>query len=293
MMLHVWWKETPIKTVSHLRLQERALMNVTSTAFEMRGQDVYTSDVYPAARKKTNTALESGPIGKNMITEIWFSLHVWCVSHCKEKTNTALESGPIGKNMITEIWFSFHLDGRNENPLQMYLQARFFVCVKSSDNHGIEWQSTDNLGYGTTDWWPQGLSVLQRKQNQVTDPSAKGSLTNTIMCMIFYSTDLLMPQRRMNFKWKKIILLQNVSVSSRYNFYKALSSGNLSSSSLYYTALLWQKEASDKSDISWKRAKCVCHFHWRQWNIHDVLPNIYLLEGWVFMHKIWSGRRAH
>ena len=27
------------------------------------------------------------------------------------------------------------------------------------------------------------------------------------------------------------------------------------------TALLWQKEASDKSEISWKRAKCVCHFH--------------------------------
>ena len=28
-----------------------------------------------------------------------------------------------------------------------------------------------------------------------------------------------------------------------------------------YTALLWQKEASDKSAISCKRAKCVCHFH--------------------------------
>ena len=27
------------------------------------------------------------------------------------------------------------------------------------------------------------------------------------------------------------------------------------------TALLWQKEASDKSDISCKRAKCVCHLH--------------------------------
>ena len=26
------------------------------------------------------------------------------------------------------------------------------------------------------------------------------------------------------------------------------------------SALLWQKEASDKSDISCKRAKCVCHF---------------------------------
>ena len=28
-----------------------------------------------------------------------------------------------------------------------------------------------------------------------------------------------------------------------------------------YTALIWQKEASDKSDISRKRAKCVCHLH--------------------------------
>ena len=27
------------------------------------------------------------------------------------------------------------------------------------------------------------------------------------------------------------------------------------------TALLWQKEASDKSEISCKKAKCVCHFH--------------------------------
>ena len=27
------------------------------------------------------------------------------------------------------------------------------------------------------------------------------------------------------------------------------------------TALNWQKEASDKSEISRKRAKCVCHLH--------------------------------
>ena len=42
-----------------------------------------------------------------------------------------------------------------------------------------------------------------------------------------------------------------------------------------YTALRWQKKASDKSDISCKRAKCVCHFmHSVQY--HDVLPNISL-----------------
>ena len=29
---------------------------------------------------------------------------------------------------------------------------------------------------------------------------------------------------------------------------------------IYNAALLWQKEASDKSEISCKRAKCVCHF---------------------------------
>ena len=58
------------------------------------------------------------------------------------------------------------------------------------------------------------------------------------------------------------------------------------------TALLWQKEASDKSDISCKRAKCVCHLHWRQWNIMMSYLT-YLLAGWVFMHKIWPGRRAH
>ena len=48
-----------------------------------------------------------------------------------------------------------------------------------------------------------------------------------------------------------------------------------------HSALIWQKEASDKGDISGKQAKCVC-----QWNIR-------ILAGWVFMHKILPGRRAH
>ena len=56
--------------------------------------------------------------------------------------------------------------------------------------------------------------------------------------------------------------------------------------------LIWQKEASDKSDISRKRAKCVCHLHWRQWNIMMSYLT-YLLVGWVFLHEIWPGRRVH
>ena len=60
-----------------------------------------------------------------------------------------------------------------------------------------------------------------------------------------------------------------------------------------HTALLWQKEASDKRDISCKRAKCICHFHWRQWNIMIFYFTYLLIAGWVFMHKIWPGRRAH
>ena len=59
-----------------------------------------------------------------------------------------------------------------------------------------------------------------------------------------------------------------------------------------YTALLWQKEASDKIEISCKRANCVRHFHWRQWNIMMSYLT-YLWAGWVFMHKIWHGKRAH
>ena len=51
------------------------------------------------------------------------------------------------------------------------------------------------------------------------------------------------------------------------------------------SALIWQKEASDKSDISRKRAKCVCHLHWRQWNIMMSYLT-YLLVGWVFLHEI-------
>ena len=60
---------------------------------------------------------------------------------------------------------------------------------------------------------------------------------------------------------------------------------------LSYSALIWQKEASDKSDISRKRAKCVCHLDWRQWNIMMSYLT-YLLVGWVFLHEIWPGRRA-
>ena len=47
-----------------------------------------------------------------------------------------------------------------------------------------------------------------------------------------------------------------------------------------------------QSDISRKRAKCVCHLHWRQWNIMMSYLT-YLLVGWVFLHEIWPGRRAH
>ena len=50
------------------------------------------------------------------------------------------------------------------------------------------------------------------------------------------------------------------------------------------SALIWQKEASDKSDISCKRAKCVCHLHWRQWNIMMSYLT-YLLVGLVFCMK--------
>ena len=51
------------------------------------------------------------------------------------------------------------------------------------------------------------------------------------------------------------------------------------------SALLWQKEASDKSDISCNRAKCVCHFYWRQWNIvMSYLSNISLIK----QDECWS-----
>ena len=52
----------------------------------------------------------------------------------------------------------------------------------------------------------------------------------------------------------------------------------------------WQKEASDKSEISGKTAKCVCHFHCCQWNIM-ILYLTCLLIGWAFMHKNWP--KAH
>ena len=51
---------------------------------------------------------------------------------------------------------------------------------------------------------------------------------------------------------------------------------------IYHTALLWQKEVGDKSDISCKRANCVCHLHRDQWNI--IIPYLtYLLPEWVYL----------
>ena len=74
--------------------------------------------------------------------------------------------------------------------------------------------------------------------------------------------------------------------------YPCCNNSRLCSLVVYYSALIWQKEASGKSDISRTRATCVCHLHWRQWNIRMSYLT-YLLVGWVFLHDIWPGRRAH
>ena len=92
--------------------------------------------------------------------------------------------------------------------------------------------------------------------------------------------------------------LKKVNISFTWTFYRTVvlcipvTPNSKMMVSSRYTALIWQKEASDKCDISCKRAKCVCHFHWRQWNIMMSYLT-YLLAGWVFMHKIWPGRRVH
>ena len=58
------------------------------------------------------------------------------------------------------------------------------------------------------------------------------------------------------------------------------------------SALIWQKEASDKSDIGLVKEQNVSsHLHWRQWNI--MLSYLtYLLVGWVFLHEIWPGQKS-
>ena len=58
----------------------------------------------------------------------------------------------------------------------------------------------------------------------------------------------------------------------------------------YYTALLWQKEATLENQISRKWAKYVCHVHWRQCNI--ILSWLkYLSAGWVFLLQTQNGSR--
>ena len=54
-----------------------------------------------------------------------------------------------------------------------------------------------------------------------------------------------------------------------------------------YSALLWQKEASDENEISCKLAKCVCHLHWHQCTIMMSWLK-YLSAGWVFLLKTQS-----
>ena len=55
-----------------------------------------------------------------------------------------------------------------------------------------------------------------------------------------------------------------------------------------YSALLWQKEGSDKSEISCKRAECICHFHWCQWII--IMSHLtYLSAWWVFSIQFGLG----
>ena len=53
----------------------------------------------------------------------------------------------------------------------------------------------------------------------------------------------------------------------------------------YSSALLWQKEACDKSDIFLKGDKCDCHFHWRQWNIMSYLTYISLSRMRVYAYS--------
>ena len=53
-----------------------------------------------------------------------------------------------------------------------------------------------------------------------------------------------------------------------------------------------RKQVTKVTFLVSKRAKCVCHLHWRQWNIMMSYLT-YLLAGWVFMHKFWPARRAH
>ena len=57
--------------------------------------------------------------------------------------------------------------------------------------------------------------------------------------------------------------IQTIFITLNQVVYKIMLYTNLGN---VYAALIWQKEAGDKSDISCKRAKHVYHFHWRQWN---------------------------
>ena len=68
---------------------------------------------------------------------------------------------------------------------------------------------------------------------------------------------------------------------------------------LSYTALIWQKEASDKIYISCKTAKYVCHLHLRQWNSMisylTYLISRMSVSAWQWhvckssLHELWKG----
>ena len=65
-----------------------------------------------------------------------------------------------------------------------------------------------------------------------------------------------------------------------------------------YSSLLpyfGKRKQVKKSDIPCKRAKCVCHLHWSQWNIMMYYLTYLLIRQLrqVFLDEIWPGRRVH
>ena len=119
---------------------------------------------------------------------------------------------------------------------------------------------------------------------------------DTLLLFCFFNTDLycchcLMTKPRTNRKAKSYAYLWQQYRSHEKPLLHCLipyiTCAYFNTLDIFYTALLWQREASDKSDISCNFKNKMCHFT----DINGIswcLTQHLLIAGRVLRHKIWQ-----
>ena len=122
-------------------------------------------------------------------------------------------------------------------------------------------------------WHRRGRSGSSRHQSASAGPGCSGW---TVMVWVPQAL-LLFDPREYNRMINKLCSTNNGNLHHPYQG--------------WYSALLWQKEATLENDISCKWAKYVSHVNWHRCNI--IMSWLtYLSAGWMFLLKIQTGSRT-